>query len=100
MREWSTDGNDVLIGEYWHGNEEDYSTTCMYSVANFTNDGLDDIATYCQTTGDTTGKQAPVATLYTLARNGPKKRTLREPEVSILKQALCEKAPNKKFCKR
>lgn len=99
IREWPDIGTDVLVGDYWHGDDDDYSTTCMYSIQDMTNDGRDDIATYCQTKGHETGKQPAIATLYTVTSSGPKKRILVSVEAATLKKNLCKKNFEKRLCK-
>lgn len=96
IREWPEVGTDVMIEDY---EDHNYHTTCLYSVKDFTNDGRDDIATYCRTSGDENGNQAAIATLYTVTTTGPQKRILEGVEATALKKNLCKKEFKKELCK-
>ncbi len=92
LRGWPEDGREIPIGtDGQHGDQEDYHIACLYAVRDLTNDGRDDIATYCRTIGEKTGMQAATATLYTVTPAGPEKRELGSDAAKALRQQLCTK---------
>ena len=103
IREWPDVGTDILIDnteiliEDYEG--DNYHTKCLYSVKDFTNDGRDDIVTYCRRSGDKNENQAAIATLYTVTSTGPQKRILGSDEARALKKNLCNKNLKKELCK-
>jgi hypothetical protein len=102
MRTWPEDGkleSNVLIGDYWHGDDDDYYTTCMYSLNDFNNDGVSDIATYCRTKGASKGWQPAVALLRTVTSSGPITQKLEGVAASKLRQTLCKEHFEKNLCK-
>lgn len=101
LREWPEDGTSVLIGsDIQFGEEDDFATTCLYAVGDYTGDGLDDIVTWCRTTGVKTRKVTETLFLYTASEAGSKRiEPVGEAAVRI-KQELCRRNSANSLCRR
>lgn len=98
MREWPDVHSKVLIGDEWIGDDDNYTTTCMYAVKDFNSDSYSDIATYCRTRGAEKGWQPAVATLYTVAKTGPLQQELTGLAATGIRHKLCKEHSEKSLC--
>jgi len=74
LRQWPEDGTSVLIGsDIQFGEQDDFETSCLYAVRDYTGDGRDDIGNWCQTTGVKTLKVTETLFLYTVSDTGPQR---------------------------
>lgn len=92
------DDSNVLIGDYWHGDDDDYYTTCIYSLNDFNGDGFSDIATYCRTKGKSKGWQPAIAALRTVTDAGPQTQKLVGSSAEALRKKLCKERFKKSLC--
>jgi hypothetical protein len=98
MRDWPDVHSNVLIGDEWIGDDDTYTTACLYAIRDFNNDGYSDIATYCRTRGAEKGWQPAAAVLYTVAKAGPQEQKLTGAAANDLRRKLCKDHFEKSLC--
>src|SRR5207302_4258019 len=72
VRAWPHDEQNILIEEQGEP-DEGMSTVCAYGVGDYTNDGLDDVATWCRTRYVNGNKFSDVVSVYTITTAGSEK---------------------------
>lgn len=100
LRDWPEDGNSLVIGsDVQFGEEDDWETTCLYTIRDLTNDGAEDIVIWCKETGRTTKKVVETTTLYAVEEGGPTRRELVEEASNLMRRDLCRESPKSPLCK-
>jgi hypothetical protein len=98
IREWPEDGPKILVRADNEPDEEFY-TTCVFGVRDFTNDGIDDIATWCREVNVKTKKTTTAHTIYTVSSAGSERRTVASTDARRLEMELCRQNPRAALCK-
>lgn len=103
IRSWSNkEGDDaIMIGsDTVVGSEEgEYDYQCLFKIADFNGDGLDDVAVRCKAVGEKQKIIEDMTLLYSIQHEKPVIATLTEPErISALTAKLCEGSPKSKIC--
>jgi hypothetical protein len=88
-------GSDTVVGS----EEGEYDYQCLFKVADFDGDGLDDIAVRCQAVGEKNRIIEDKTLLYSVQHDKPMIATLTEPQrIAALTARLCEGAKKSKIC--
>ena len=98
IREWPEDGPKILVRADNEPDEEFY-TRCVFGVRDFTNDGIDDIATWCREMSVKTKKSTAAHTIYTVSPAGSEKRAVAGGDARTLETELCRQNPRAVLCK-
>jgi len=102
MRVWSDDEDDDMItigSDTAEGSEEgEYDLHCLFKVADFHGDGLDDVAVRCQAVG-VENKILDTTLLYSIQQDKPVQATLTEPQrIAALTAKLCDGTKKLRMC--
>jgi len=102
IRVWSDDEDDnmIIIGsDTAEGSEEgEYDLHCLFKVADFNGDGLDDVAVRCQAVG-VENKIIDRTLLYSIQQDKPVQATLTEPQrIAALTAKLCDGTKKLRMC--
>ena len=105
LRVWPEVGTSIMIGADTEigGEEDDWDTTCCWSVGDHTLDGRDDVAVWCRKTGvETRRRKWEEAVVYTVSAAAPEKRVLGGAERRSVERALCHRRQNRRneLCNR
>ena len=88
-------GSDTVVGS----EEGEYDYQCLFKVADFNGDGLDDVAVRCQAVGERKKIIEDTTLLYSVKDEKSVISTLTEPErVAALTAKLCKGARKSRFC--
>ena len=96
--EWPEAGTRILVRADNEPDEQFY-TRCVFGVRDFTNDGVDDIATWCRKDSVKTKKTTLAHTIYTVSAAGSEKRTVASKDARRLEMELCRQNPGTAQCK-
>jgi hypothetical protein len=102
MRAWSDNQDDEMIdigSDTVEGSEEgEYETHCLFKVADFNGDGLDDVAVRCQFVG-VEDRVIDTTLLYSIQQDKPVQATLTEPQrIAALTAKLCDETKKLRMC--
>jgi hypothetical protein len=100
-RKWSEKDDAIMIGsDTVVGSEEgEYDYQCLYKIADFNGDGLDDIAVRCQAVGEKDKIIEDTTLLYSVQQGKPVIITLTEPQrIAALTAKLCEGVKKSRLC--
>jgi hypothetical protein len=102
-RTWSSkEGDDaIMIGsDTVVGSEEgEYDYQCLFKIADFNGDGLDDIAVRCKAIGEKEKVIEDTTLLYSVQHDKPVIATLTEPErIAALTAKLCDGTRKSRIC--
>ena len=102
MRAWSDNQDDDMIeigSDTVEGSEEgEYDSHCLFKVADFNGDGLDDVAVRCQAVG-VENKIIDTTLLYSIQQDKPVQATLIEPQlIAALTAKLCDGTKKLRMC--
>src|SRR5207248_1421458 len=98
MRAWPDAGTRILVRADNEPDEQFY-TRCVFGVRDFTNDRIDDIATWCREVDVETNKATVTHTVYTVSSAGAEKRTVATKDARNLEMELCRQNPGTAQCK-
>jgi hypothetical protein len=88
-------GSDTVVGS--EEGESDYQ--CLFKVADFNGDGLDDVAVRCQAVGEKNRIVEDTTLLYSIQHDKPMIATLTEPQrIAALTARLCESTKKSRIC--
>jgi hypothetical protein len=99
LRHWPETGRQILIEETGEPDAGGFLTTCLYGVRDYTNDGWDDVATWCRTVGRRQKKLNETVSLYTISSEGPAKRTLTGNDAHEITARLCQENTHAGRCR-
>lgn len=102
MRVWSDNQDDDMItigSDTAEGSEEgEYDLHCLFKVADFNGDGLDEVAVRCQGVG-VENRIIDTALLYSIQQDKPVVATLTDPQrIAALTAKLCDETKKLKMC--
>ena len=102
MRTWNDNQDDDMIeigSDTVEGSEEgEYDSHCLFKVADFNGDGLDDIAVRCQAVGEE-NRIIDTTLLYSIQQDKPVQVTLTEPRrIAALTAKLCDGTKKLRMC--
>jgi hypothetical protein len=88
-------GSDTVVGS----EEGEYDYQCLFKVADFNGDGLDDIAVRCQAVGEKDRIIEDTTLLYSIQQEKPTVATLTEPKsIAALTAKLCDGTKKSRMC--
>jgi hypothetical protein len=88
-------GSDTVVGS----EEGEYDYQCLFKIADFDGDGLDDIAVRCQAVGKRNRVIEDTTLLFSIQQEKPEIDTLTEPQrIGALTAKLCESTKKSRFC--
>ncbi len=100
-RAWSDKDDAIMIGsDTVVGSEEgEYDYQCLYKVADFNGNGLDDVAVRCQAVGEKGKIIEDTTLLYSVQQGKPVIITITEPQrIAALTAKLCEGTKKSRLC--
>jgi hypothetical protein len=96
-RAWGDKDDAMVIGA--DSEEGDYDYQCLYKIADFNGDGLDDVAVRCQAVGEKAKIMEDTTLLYSIQQGKPVIITLTEPQrIAAVTAKLCEGAKKSRLC--
>ena len=107
VRSWNEKDDEILIGSDTSvgAGEGDYDTNCVYSIADFDGDGVDDVAVRCVDTLAAEAGKPPKVTadttkLYSVKNGEPNVSEIHDPtQLSLIQRKLCAGSPKSPLCK-
>jgi hypothetical protein len=100
LRTWSEGNTEILIGsDYSVGTDEDSKDECLFKFADFTGDGVDDLAIRCLTVTERGKILEDSTTIYTVKGGQPQVVIVKLPQqLATIRDQLCVDVKKSKLC--
>lgn len=101
LREWPTTDSRILIAsDVQIGLTDNWQYDCLFAIADFTDDGYNDVVVRCRTTGMDTKAIREWILLYTIMKGAPMTVEVKEGDLyQSINKALCDGQKNSPLCK-